>query len=478
VTRLRVTDGAWNDPNGWNPPGVPGTSDFVQINDSHVVMLNGTDVACRALNVSPGRLSGPGSVTVTESLLAGFSPTVLENLVINIPANARLFVNPPEDGSGLIVFDQVTINNDGLAILTGSSFDGRTSVLNNHGTSTFGNQLRQASQGRPTLANLGTVNNHGTFDGSGAVTKLDSTFSLKPGGILILGAPIVAGGGGNIVAGGGGNIVAGGGGNFIVASLIGNDGAGVVSNDGAGVLPTNGVGIVAGGGGNRSGPNSRENSGHRVSGPGNQPLIQMLGGKLSGTGIIEGDVENAAGSLNVGSDLTGAIAINGNYTQGANASLLLDLSGSNGQAGQYDLLKISGVASLNGGLNMGAPSGTDPGQTTIVPLAYGSVSGGFSVVGASTQVTFTQNGALVTADPPPRFLQVASVQRLTDGHFLLKGKGIAGATYRIQATTSPLAGFDPNSWIGTATADNGGNFEFEDTTTGGVARRFYRAIYP
>jgi len=79
--------------------------------------------------------------------------------------------------------------------------------------------------------------------------------------------------------------------------------------------------------------------------------LQLSGGSLlTGSGTINGDVDNA-GQINPGTDgMPGFLTINGNYTQTANGVLNIRIGG-NVAGTDYDQLVVSGSVSLDGTLN-------------------------------------------------------------------------------------------------------------------------------
>ncbi|MCA9251270.1 MAG: hypothetical protein KDA54_09050 [Phycisphaerales bacterium] len=114
--------------------------------------------------------------------------------------------------------------------------------------------------------------------------------------------------------------------------------------------------------------------------------LQILGGQMTGSGSINGKLSNLGGTLKLGDDF-GELAISSNYTQGASASVEVDLGGD--APGEYDRLSVSGTASLNGTLIINFASGFVPviGQTAEIIFANNRV-GTFSGV----QVTNSPSG--------------------------------------------------------------------------------------
>lgn len=76
--------------------------------------------------------------------------------------------------------------------------------------------------------------------------------------------------------------------------------------------------------------------------------MDIQAGILSGTGAINGTLTNSGGSVQPGSEHPGTLTVFGDYTQGVNGRLDLQIGGS-GQ-GSYDVLKVSGPVSLHGSL--------------------------------------------------------------------------------------------------------------------------------
>jgi hypothetical protein len=102
-------------------------------------------------------------------------------------------------------------------------------------------------------------------------------------------------------------------------------------------------------------------------------------GTLSGTGTLTGVVLNA-GQINPGRiGSAGILTIIGNYTQTTTGVLTIEIGGLN-PGDQFDQLSVSGLATLNGTLNVSLISGFRPSDGDSFPiLTFGSESGDFSV---------------------------------------------------------------------------------------------------
>ena len=92
-----------------------------------------------------------------------------------------------------------------------------------------------------------------------------------------------------------------------------------------------------------------------VTGGGTLEIIQ---GTVSGNGTVGGDVSNNGGTLSPGNS-PGVMEIEGQYAQGADGSLLIELAGA--EAGlSHDVLVVGGTASLAGQLEVNLLDGFQP----------------------------------------------------------------------------------------------------------------------
>jgi uncharacterized delta-60 repeat protein len=72
-------------------------------------------------------------------------------------------------------------------------------------------------------------------------------------------------------------------------------------------------------------------------------------------------------------------------------------------------------------------------------------------------------------------LNISSITRMPNGHMLLSGLGFPSLLHTLQGSPNPNGTF---TGIGSVTPDASGNWQYEDSTTDGVATRFYRLSYP
>jgi fibronectin-binding autotransporter adhesin len=107
--------------------------------------------------------------------------------------------------------------------------------------------------------------------------------------------------------------------------------------------------------------------------------LALKGGTLGGSGTVTGNVNNTGGTVTPG-DGVGTLTVNGNYTQTTNGLMEIALGGTQ-QGLSYDLLTVTGSASLAGKLEVNLVNGFTPtvGETFNF-LTYGSYTGQFSQI--------------------------------------------------------------------------------------------------
>jgi hypothetical protein len=101
----------------------------------------------------------------------------------------------------------------------------------------------------------------------------------------------------------------------------------------------------------------------------------MNGGELNGSGSVQGDVLNTSGTVSPGNSV-GTIEI-GSYTQLSGGRLVVELGGT--QEGEYDVLSLTGSASLGGELEINAVRGLvapSVGQAFTILVAQGWIIDG------------------------------------------------------------------------------------------------------
>ncbi len=109
----------------------------------------------------------------------------------------------------------------------------------------------------------------------------------------------------------------------------------------------------------------------------NGSALQILGGEVRGAGNISGDVNNVGGTVSPGCS-PGQLTIGGNYTQGANGTLNVELAGTT-PGSSYDRLAVTGTATLGGSVRVALSGGFEPApNASFMFLTGGSVNGGFA----------------------------------------------------------------------------------------------------
>jgi hypothetical protein len=169
-----------------------------------------------------------------------------------------------------------------------------------------------------------------------------------------------------------------------------------------------------------------------------QPL-QFLGGVLSGTNTIIG---NVASSATVSPGLSpGKLTITGNYTQAVDGILKIELAG-NSPGTTYDWLAVNGTAALAGKLVVLLTNSFVPATNSAFTfLTAGSLAGAFTtfsypsnlaamtLVYNPTSAVLNTSSLLASATP----VQVAPAT-VVNGEFNVSFSGIPGATYGVQYT--------------------------------------------
>jgi hypothetical protein len=122
------------------------------------------------------------------------------------------------------------------------------------------------------------------------------------------------------------------------------------------------------------------------------------GGSLVGNGTITGNVRNNGATFGPGFS-PGKITINGNYIQGANGVMTLEIGGA--AAGtEYDQLQVSGAVALGGTLNISLINGFRPAVGDVFPIILpGSFTGAFSSInttGFTGQVNYSAGAISIT----------------------------------------------------------------------------------
>jgi hypothetical protein len=154
----------------------------------------------------------------------------------------------------------------------------------------------------------------------------------------------------------------------------------------------------------------------------NLTSLNLNGGNLTGGLLITANVSNQGGTVTPGTS-PGALTINGNYVQGSNGTLLVEIAGTT--VSQYDRLIVNGNTTLDGTLRVVLLNGFVPpdGATFNVVQSSGTLSGTFTSTNLPANPTFTvgylPSSMFVSVSglvPPPAAVAQASqiVIALTD----------------------------------------------------------------
>lgn len=159
--------------------------------------------------------------------------------------------------------------------------------------------------------------------------------------------------------------------------------------------------------------------------------ILLKRGTLTGSGLTVGELVNDGGAILPGHS-AGVIKVQGNYTQGPDASLVLEIGGT--EVGQYDQLLVSGTAKLDGNLTVRTINNFTPDAATkFTPLQFSNVDGEFAATSSNTDVAVSPTGVEVKVtgpNPPPPQAQNISTRLSVQGgeNVLIGGFIITGPT--------------------------------------------------
>lgn len=145
-------------------------------------------------------------------------------------------------------------------------------------------------------------------------------------------------------------------------------------------------------------------------------------------------------------------------------------------------------ASNNHTVTSGAPCTAD--STYCSPANSNCASSSTSNTGATYDHTFTQagnysyfcrihcsSGMTGTIHVVAPFVSITSVNRASNGHFIISGQTVPNASVTLQASPDLVTMFT-NLVPPTTTATNTGAFQYDDGGAATLQMRFYRATYP
>ena len=269
-------------------------------------------------------LGGSGAITVTNIMDWSSQTHMVGTGATNIASGATLTITVGWGnwGNHYPILDTRTLNIAGTAILTSTNpadiysrlglANGAT--ISNNGTLDFQSDTGMAQDN----GNAGSVNNSGTFRKSGGTGTSTVGVAFNNTGI--------------------------------VQAMIGTlSFTGFTQNSGVTML--NGGSLAS------------------ASGP-----LNFYGGTLQGVGTITGNVANIGGTVSPGNS-PGILHIAGNYSQGPTGTLNIELGGVISGT-QYDLLDVTGAASLNGTLDVSLINSFTPISGTVFQIVNFSTRSG------------------------------------------------------------------------------------------------------
>ncbi len=342
-------------------------------NNGMIENFSGGSIQIENQNGLPGALTNNGTL-LNDAGAAITSSGVLTNSVGATLTNNGTFTNGTFS-NGMVngsLTNYGTFTNNGTLVGQGSLYNsgtlnnaGNAGILdlNNYGQITNGTSASMGVGGSSLFTSLNsgsitnngqlgiesTLNNFGQIKNSGTLTVEDGFLTIQLGGAVVNNGSIVV-------------------------NAFDNDGGLII---GVGSTLTNAAG---------SSYLQIEGNTYVYGTMNSIPAVQLVGGGLVGTGTINGSVNNSAGFVlpgvqpaNVSGFVPGTLTINGNYTQGSGGELDIELI--NNSPGAFSVLDVSGLATLDGTLDLFAfPGFTPEVGEDFTFLLFGSLSGEFANV--------------------------------------------------------------------------------------------------
>lgn len=500
ITWTGAVGNSWQSPGNWDLNRVPGAGDDVIINDlpatSLVTYSSGNtgvnSVTCAEdFSLSGGTLLVVAASSFQKSLALGGTLGGSGDVAISGAFNWQ--AGGTMSGSGTTTITAGTtwaiggnvprtlsrpLDNDGACTRSGNSASafsltgagafrnrgGGTFEIQGTATTsggTFDNQvggvvIRSTSSGTATMSSTftnsgtvrvltGTLQLTGTFSSFATQTLSDGTYDLT--GLLKFNAADVRTIAATVILGGAGAGIVDQAGADALANLttIGSTGSLTVKNGRALITAqalanagavTIGPGVTsaltAAAGYTQSAGQTVLDGGTLAAAAG----VNIQGGTLSGSGTVTGNVSNG-GTLSPGAS-PGAIAITGNYTQGAGGQLTMEVGGLV-SGSQHDALAVSGTASLNGGLTVTLINGFVPAPGDSVSLVtFASSSGAF----ASDNLPLAVGDDCFDLIARPTAIRVKALDGVSIVQQPAGGTGCLGGGYSFSVTTAgPVLGY-------------------------------------
>jgi len=404
--------GFWNSPSMWKDQngnnGVPGPNDLAIVGNSSVGFAQGDDIQVQSISINGGQLLGTGitqTLTVTGIMTINSGSIDGVNIIISEGAELSLLnatdVTFGAGGGGVIgaIYNHGAINLHGAAGIRGMTVFQNVGAVN--WLAAIQIPLNASTDPNVALRSLQAA----SFTSSGVISG-DLTRLIGSDSAGLIGsdsAGLIGHDSSSLVAAGGGTIISSN-----SAGIISSNSGGIISSNSGGLVAAGGGNCIAAGGGNfhavtnaqaDSAPAGFTQSGGEINlnafniiGP-----VTIDGGTVTGSGFIQGDLTNNGGYILPGHS-GGAIGVLGNFTQGANGTLIIENGGPS--PFQFEQLLVSGAANLDGKLDVKLTNGYTPDPAdTFSPLGYSSASGSFTSVSSNAQVTVTSNGLRTTVNP-------------------------------------------------------------------------------
>ena len=474
---------------GPNPGSVVLTNSAGTIRGSGQVGYGGLSVLNQANGIIQADVSG-------QLLYLNGSGTFTNNGLMRAQGGGTLIL----DGSSSAVFNNnATIrseNGSDVSILFSKIVGGTLNNTGSTGTLTLNNgTLRDVTIAAGSTVTTGatrpgslenTLVNHGTLAPNAQQSIfIASNTTLSGGGVVVLASinSVITNTGSNRTLTNNDNVLRGtgqigydslsvinGAAGIIQADVSGQtlhlNGSGTFTNSGL-MLATNGATLYFSGTGavTNSGGTLRVSPTSTIKGDGgivqtagtidldggdmNFPLgVDLNGGQLIGNGTFTGPIRNSGGIVGPGHS-PGKITVNGNYTQGANGTLNIEIGGATAGT-EYDQLQVNGTATLGGTLNVTLINGFRPAVGDVFQIiAPNAFSGAFATInttGFTGNVTYSNSGITLTVATVPDIpLNISTRMQVgTDPNQLIGGFIVTGSEPKkviILATGPSLAAF-------------------------------------
>jgi hypothetical protein len=314
---VTVTGGTFTLLNGAAGTG-PGT---LVVYGGTVAVNTGESASVARLTQRRGATVGGGTLTVTSSYsFGGGTQSGTGKTVVAATATGSM------SGTAIKLLGR-TLENHGTLTYSGSGlefgFAGGTGVINNTNGAVFSltgdGDMTVFGSGAHAIVNAGTLNRSGA-----GTTSIDSGISFTTTGAV------------NVTAG----------------TLD----VGEVYTQSAGITTLSAGTALASAGG-----------------------VLINGGTLDGFGTVSGNLTNKGQVRPGGAGPAGTLTVTGNYTQTASGVLDINLGGT--APGQFDVLAVGGLATLDGTMNVSLVNGFHPSLgDAFKVLTFGSRSGIFSTI--------------------------------------------------------------------------------------------------